>query len=168
MDEIAARVGVSKVIIYREFRSKDSLVEAIFEDVLASLEELKLAPWGSYAGGTIGTIDAARRQPDAFLLLYRDCRGDPLYRHHFERLQSLYIDWLMSYFEDERNQHTPRAMRARMAVQSLTGFLFEALTSWLTSGTPAEDPIFADWIGEMIRQWRWNSEQKWEIPRRRA
>ncbi|WDA39631.1 TetR/AcrR family transcriptional regulator [Erythrobacter sp. BLCC-B19] len=168
MDEIALRMGISKVVIYREFASKDALIAAIFEDVLEALGALKNEPWSGYAGGTIGTIAAARQQPDAFLLLYRDCRSDPLYRHHFERLQALYVDWLMGYFEHERGTGSHRALRAEMAVLNLTGFLFEALANWLTTGTPDEDTIFASWIGDMIRDWRWNTEQKWQIPRRRA
>lgn len=168
MDDVAAGVGVSKIIVYREFGSKDALIEAMFEEVLQSLEALKMAPWGGYAAGTVGTIAAARQQPNAYLLLYRDCRSDPLYRHHFERLQTLYVDWLMGYFESERGGDSPRARRAEMAVRNLTGFLFEALANWLTSGSPDEDLIFAGWIGDMIRDWRWNTEQKWRIPRRRA
>lgn len=167
MDEIALRMGLSKVVIYREFGSKDALVAAIFEDVLTALEALKSEPWGGYDAGTIGTIAAARDQPDAFLLLYRDCRSDPLYRQHFDRLQALYVDWLMGYFEHERGSGSHQEMRAEMAVRDLTGFLFEALANWLVTGTPEEDPVFASWIGDMIRDWRWNTEQKWKIPRRR-
>jgi len=168
MDDVAAQVGLSKVLVYRQFQSKDALVAAMFEEVLAALEALKAEPWGGYSAGTDGTLAAARQRPDAFLLLYRDCRGDPLYRHHFERLQSLYVDWLMGFFEGERGKTTPRAKRAEMAVRDLTGFLFEALANWLTEGDAAEDPVFARWIGDMIRSWRWNSEQHWGIPRRRA
>jgi AcrR family transcriptional regulator len=167
MDDVAARAGLSKVLVYRQFDSKDALVAAIFEEVLSDLEALKTEPWGGYSAGTTGTLAAARQRPDAFLLLYRDCRGDPLYRHHFERLQSLYVEWLMGFFETERGRTTQRARRAEMAVRDLTGFLFEALANWLTDGDPADDPTFAAWIGDMIRSWRWNSEQRWQIPRRR-
>lgn len=167
MDDVAARVGVSKVIVYRSFPSKDALIGAIFADVIAALEALKAEPWGGYAAGTVGTLAAARERPDAFLLLYRDCRSDPLYRHHFERLQNLYVDWLMGFFESERGQTSLRAQRADMAVRDLTGFLFEALANWLLTGAPAEDATFAAWIGDMIRGWRWATEQRWGIPRRR-
>lgn len=168
MDDVAARVGISKVLIYRQFESKDALVAAISDDVLSALEALKDEPWAGYAAGTVGTLAAARERPDAFLLLYRDCRSDPLYRRHFERLQSLYVDWLMGFFESERGKETLRARRAEMAVRDLTGFLFEALANWLIDGDPGEDHVFAAWIGDMIRSWRWNTEQRWQIPRRRT
>lgn len=167
MDDVANRSGISKVLVYRQFASKDALVAAMFEDVLLALAALQQQPWGGYAAGTVGTLTAARRRPDAFLLLYRDCRGDPLYRQHFERLQALYVVWLMGFFEGERGRDTPRARRAEMAVRDLSGFLFEALANWLTDGDPADDQVFAGWIGDMIRSWRWNSEQRWQIPRRR-
>lgn len=167
MDDVAARAGLSKVLIYRQYESKDALVAAIFDEVIVALEELKAQSWGGYAAGTTGTLAAARGRPEAFLLLYRDSRGDPTYRHHFERLQDLYVDWLMGFFEGERGQTTARARRAEMAVRDLTGFLFEALTNWLTTGTREEDPMLAGYVGDMIRSWRWNTEQRWKIPRRR-
>lgn len=168
MDDVAAQAGISKVLVYRVFPSKDALVAEIFGEVLQLLESVRGKPWGGYAAGTVDTIAAARERPDAFLLLYRDCRGDPLYRHHFERLQSFYVDWLMGYFEPLRDSTTLEAERARMAVRTLTGFLFEALANWLQTGTAEEDVDFARWIGEMIRDWRWNTEQTWRIPRHRA
>jgi AcrR family transcriptional regulator len=164
MEEVATRAGVSKALIYRQFPSKDSLVQAMFDQVIDALSSVKAQPWGGYAAGTISTIRAARLRPAAFLLLYRDCRGDPTYSVHFERLQELYIDWLMLFFPSQQGQTTVRAVRTVMAVRNMIGFLLEALSNWLTIGPPEEDKAWAAWIGDMLRSWKRNTEYFLQIP----
>lgn len=164
MDDVAAELNLSKGLIYRQFSSKDDLIAAIFEEVLAVLGRLKVEPWGGYHAGTVGTIAAARENPEAFLLLYRECRGDPVYRIHASQLEELYVDWLMRFFEDQKGQSSKEARRAEMAVRNLTGFLFEALSNWLTEGDAAEDPIFAAWIGDIIKSWRRSTIAHWNLP----
>ena len=158
MTEVGERAGISKVLIYRQFPSKDALVAAMFDQVIEVLSSVKSEPWRGYGSHTIGIIKVARQRPAAFLLLHRDCRGDPVYSVHFDRLQSLYVDWLMPFFPSGQGQTAVQAERTMMAVHNMVGFLLEALSNWLAIGSPADDEAWAAWIGNMVRSWKRNSE----------
>lgn len=70
MDELAAEAGVSKRTLYRYFRSKEEMIEAVLEKLMANIESL------------IKEFVASHHKPDEIVAyMLRSCTG--LYRLFF-------------------------------------------------------------------------------------
>jgi AcrR family transcriptional regulator len=71
MQDVADAAGVPKILIYRIFRSKEALLDAIRDKVIAKIHEVWAVPARIYGGRLHGMVVAAREQPEPFLLVFR-------------------------------------------------------------------------------------------------
>jgi AcrR family transcriptional regulator len=82
MEEIAARVGVTRLIIYRAFASKEDLYHAILTDtadrLTAAMSEAVAAPNAPGGAALRAYVDAARAELAAFRLLFVGVMEGPL------------------------------------------------------------------------------------------
>jgi AcrR family transcriptional regulator len=82
MEEIAARVGVTRLILYRAFASKEDLYHAILTDTADQLTDAMSAaiagPSAPNGAALRAYIDAARANPAAFRLLFVGVMEGPL------------------------------------------------------------------------------------------
>jgi AcrR family transcriptional regulator len=77
MEQIAAAAGVTKMVLYRRFASKDALILAIFAEVIRRLKLGDARPWRGYGDGMRKSLEAARSFQDGFLLLVRQGAHHP-------------------------------------------------------------------------------------------
>lgn len=83
MDAIAAEAGITKLIIYRHFDSKEQLYEAVLDTTRQRLSDT--VRWGDDEPGphTLRRlIAAARSDPDAFALLFRHAAREPAFARY--------------------------------------------------------------------------------------
>src|SRR5262245_43841816 len=76
MESVAERAGVTRLIVYRHFESKQALYKAVLESVVESLRA-EFDP-AEPSGVAQMLLSIARRHPDAFRLLWRQARHEPL------------------------------------------------------------------------------------------
>src|SRR5438105_8147321 len=69
MEQIATAAGVTKMVLYRRFPSKEALILAIFAEVIRRLKLGDAKPWRGYGDGMRKSLEAARSFQDGFLLL---------------------------------------------------------------------------------------------------
>src|SRR4051794_9567792 len=74
MQDVAERAGVAKILIYRQFPSKEALLAAIFEEVLQEIRAVYDSPWPGYGAALMEVLGRARENRAAYLLLLRDSR----------------------------------------------------------------------------------------------
>jgi AcrR family transcriptional regulator len=140
MDEIAATAGITKLIVYRHFESKEVLYRAVLEQVFDRQVELFLAniAQGLEAeGSTRALLDVAREWPDGFRLLWRHAAREPQFGEYALSLRDVAVS-------AARGVVTPLVTPevAEWAAQTLFDHLVDAVLDWLDHGTEEHDEDF--------------------------
>ncbi|MBA2625619.1 MAG: helix-turn-helix transcriptional regulator, partial [Acidimicrobiia bacterium] len=79
MEDVAAAAGITKLIVYRHYESKEELYRAVLVRVSARLAE-ELADGLEHArrgAGVRALLTVAREDPDGFVLLWRHAAREP-------------------------------------------------------------------------------------------
>lgn len=140
MEDIAAASGITKLIVYRHFDSKEKLYRDVLQRVFDRLAEEFLT---AYAGGPDPGIGArslltvAREDPAGFQLLWQHAAREPQFADYAGELRDRSVD-------------ASRAMLAgrvdpaisEWAAHTIVGYLVEAVLNWLEFGEPARDEEF--------------------------
>lgn len=145
VDQIAAEAGVSKLIVYRHFNSKQELYLAILDQVrdrLARIPEPGQPVQPSDARGAFrqametlaGAFSVARDLPDGFRLLHRHAVHEPEFAGHVADL-----------VERDRQRaeamlaHVPDPVLRTWMARLIGRMVDEAFLEWLDVGDPARD-----------------------------
>jgi len=160
MDDVAEKLGVAKVVLYRYFGSRGGLVHAILERMVNRIlkEDNKEFTWWGEA--IHRNVLVARENAPSMLLLLRQSAHDPEYGSHFqeyhERLVRRTTKRLIEIWEEPR--YMP--VDAEFCSKTILMFIYDALARWLETGDPARDRDFAIWVTDSITAWseRWGDE----------
>ncbi|MGH9048241.1 MAG: TetR/AcrR family transcriptional regulator [Acidimicrobiia bacterium] len=159
MEDIAAASGITKLIVYRHFGSKEELYRAVLQRVFDRLAELFLAGYADGPSSGLGArslLTVAREDPAAFRLLWQHAAREPQFAEYARELRDHAVD-------------ASRALLAgRVAVEvhewaahTMVGYLVEAVLNWLEYGDPARDNEFVDLATGLVRSgipaWRINA-----------
>lgn len=156
LDEVAARAGVSKLIVYRHFNSKSELYAAILDQVaerLAAVEQPVEAVHESGGAASIqaataalaGTFAVARRYPDAYRLLHRHAAREPGFAGHAERVRSAERDRVAALLGNVADP-VVRDWMARLVTTTVT----EAFLDWLEVGDPDRDAEMVERVAYLL------------------
>jgi len=140
MEEIAATAGVTKLIVYRHFGSKEILYRAVLEQVFARQAELFLANIAQglqAAGSTRALLDVAREWPDGFRLVWRHAAREPQFAAEAKQLRDTAVSAARAVVAP-----FVAAPFAEWAAQTLFDQLVDAVLNWLDHGDPANDERF--------------------------
>jgi AcrR family transcriptional regulator len=155
MEEIAATGGITKLIVYRHFDSKEALYRAVLEQVFDRQVELFLAniAQGLEAeGSTRALLEVAREWPDGFRLLWRHAAREPQFAEYALSLRDVAVN-------AARGVVSPLVAPelAEWAAQTLFDHLVDAVLDWLDYGDAAHDERFvaleAAAIGATLVAW---------------
>jgi AcrR family transcriptional regulator len=140
MDDVAAAAGITRLIVYRHFDSKDALYAAVLQDVRDRLAEVGAAGAGRGESVAVRALLTVGREDAAGVnLLLRHAAREPQfasYADEFREQVITYADRLM------RLARAPVRVRGRWAAETLVSFVFDALLHWLEDGDPAHDDEF--------------------------
>jgi AcrR family transcriptional regulator len=149
MDEVAFRAGVTRLIVYRHFDSKESLFKAVLERAahgLASCVSEHLAEGPTVDGAVSGFMTAARVDPDGFRLLARrsNLHDFTHYRESFDRGAVAAADDLLA-------ERVSDPVLRSWAARTLIALLEEATLAWLDTGDPSRDREMTDALTRSIQ-----------------
>lgn len=161
MEQIAAAAGVTKVVLYRRFASKDALILAIFGEAVRRLRLEDAKPWTGYGGGMRKALAAARSFEDGFILLVRHGNQHPAYRASHAALRERTGQRLRAllWYPDRPPPRSQRPALLELALDPMISFCNDALAYWVEKGDPPKDEHFIRWCGQMIRAWRHNAAE---------
>jgi len=154
MRDIADRAGVAKILIYRQFASKEALLAAIFEEVLQEIRAVYDAPWPGYGAALMEVLRRARGNRAAYLLLLRDCRSDREAKRWYEIYEDRQIEPFMVFLKPAEGAPPGAEARARIGARSLVGIVTETLINWIEDRDGLDDTERVRWFGHIVREWR--------------
>lgn len=157
MDDVASEAGVTRLIVYRHFDSKEELYRAVLERVADRLRHEFLAGLGqapARRGFVVGSMLAvARENPDGFLLLTGHAVREPEFASYHDQW------WATAVAVADRLAGATLADPALRpwADRTMVATVVEAVQAWLGTGDPARDPEFVamatDGLAAMVRAW---------------
>ncbi len=141
MDDVAAACGITRLIVYRHFGSKEELYREILQQVFDQLgeelrSELALPTKSGLGPRTLLTV--ARGDPAAFTLLWRHAAREPQFAAYAAELRSVSV----AVVRDLTALDTGDELLDAWASESLFGWLVEATLTWLEWGDETRDDDF--------------------------
>jgi AcrR family transcriptional regulator len=139
MEDIAAASGITKLIVYRHFASKEELYRAVLQRVFDRLAEEFVSGYSRGAGG-VGTrslLTVAREDPDGFHLLWRHAAHEPQFADYARELRERSVDASRALLGGQ----VPADLH-EWAAHTLVDYLVEAVLNWLEYGDRARDEEF--------------------------
>jgi len=139
MADVAAASGVTHLIVYRHFESKEALYEAVLE---RALELLAVALSDTRAVGSHGPtpaalLGAARADRSVFEVLWRHATREPDFARFADRAR----DQLRAVTETALAPHVV-AEHLRWAVRATNAYVVEAVLVWVEDGDSRYDERF--------------------------
>jgi AcrR family transcriptional regulator len=141
MEDIAEAAGVTKLIVYRHFESKEELYLSIVERVAGRLgAEVANAIDGGRRRGVIvpAFLTVAREDPDGFRLLWRHSSREPRFAHHADEVRAASVAFSRALL----GQRITGEGRLDWAAPMMVSFLVEAVLNWLDHGRVEDDKWF--------------------------
>lgn len=157
MEDVAAEAGVTKLIVYRHFDSKEELYRAVLHQVAERLREefdAGLSEGPEIRGVAVRSLlTVAREDPDGFRLLMVHAAREPAfagYAASYRREAAQVADSLIG------DKIADQAMRT-WATRTTVAYLVAAVLEWLDTGDPAHDADFAaratDGLVALVTAW---------------
>jgi len=153
MEDVAQACGVTKLIVYRHFDSKEELYRAILQRVFdRQAEELVrgLAKPGQPGLGARTLLTVAREDAAAFTLLWRHAPREEQFATYARELRSMAVAAVRDLMQIASDDPAFDAWSAEVVI----GWLVEAVLTWLEVGDPERDDDAVGWATEGLRSMR--------------
>lgn len=157
MDDVARSAGVTRLIVYRIFDTKEALYLAVLESVIHDLADVfgDVERAASRDPAPIGAVllGIARRHPDGFRLLWRHASHEPTFSTPAGQFRAAVHDYARQLLAEAISDPTMRGW----AAESVAAHLFEGICLWLDHGDAGRDDEFVRMlttgVRAMIIQW---------------
>ena len=153
MEDVAEACGVTKLIVYRHFDSKEDLYRAILQRVFdRQAEELVrgLEHPGQPGLGARTLLTVAREDPAAFTLLWRHAPRERRFAAYASGLRSMSVTAVRDLMAISSDDPVFDSWTAEVVI----GWLVEAVLTWLDVGDAGRDDEMVVWATEGLRRMR--------------
>jgi AcrR family transcriptional regulator len=141
MEDVAAACGITKLIVYRHFDSKEELYRAVLEEVSQRQVQVFLdnVLEGSQGVGLRTFLAVAREHPDGFVLLWRHAAREPQFAAYARAFREQAVDVAKTPLA---GAFPVSSALARWAPEAVIDEMVSDVLAWLDHGDPAEDAAF--------------------------
>ncbi len=140
MDDVAREAGVTRLIVYKHFESKQAIYRSVLDLVTTRLREefTALGELGERGGVVQALLTVARVHPDAFRLLWRHAAHEPEFASYAADFRSLADAYTVSALA---SRAVPEPL-SRWTAGALSSYVIDGVCTWLDDGDPADDELF--------------------------
>ena len=153
MDDVASAAGISRLIVYRHFDSKEGLYGAVLERVSARLGEVLTAQLGledrTGRAAVAATMSVGREDPAAFTLLWRHAAREPRFAEYAEAYRERAVEFAGGVLAGAMAGGTSKAER-RWAAETMVTYVIGAVLHWLEEGSPAGDEAVVERVSASL------------------
>jgi AcrR family transcriptional regulator len=144
LDDVAVEAGITRVILYRHFESKQDMYRAVLDRACARLAEI--VGEDDFDENSIpALVRSASADPDGFRLLFRHAVREPEFRD--------LTDTFAAASTEVAHRHLARLIPderwATWAAQVVPTVTIEAVIAWLDAGQPDPDSA-AERVGRAV------------------
>lgn len=154
MDDVATEAGVTRLIVYRNFASKDDLYRAVLDHTtgrLAASFEYHRAAGRNFAVRAL--LEVARADPDGVRLLWLHAAHEPAFADHAAAFRAGVVAYARELLDPLIVDPRLRPWAARVVVDHL----YDAVLTWLEVGAPGRDEEFIALVdaglGALLTAW---------------
>ncbi|WP_328609335.1 TetR/AcrR family transcriptional regulator [Amycolatopsis sp. NBC_00345] len=145
LDDVAAEAGITRVLLYRHFDSKNDMYRAVLDRAGARLGTAMGS--GDYDEGSLPALTrSAAADPDGFRLLFRHAVREPEFRDVVDGIRAASAE----VTRKELGATIPPGPWLDWAVQLVPAVTIEAVIAWLDAGQPDPDQA-AGRIARIVR-----------------
>ncbi|WP_020667576.1 TetR/AcrR family transcriptional regulator [Amycolatopsis nigrescens] len=145
LDDVAAEAGITRVILYRHFESKNELYRAVLDRARERFAEA-IGDGHRYSeAGLAGMVGWAERDPAGFRLLFQHAAREPEFRHEIDDLRA---EMVAAAYRD-LTRGSAREPLAVWTSHLAPALAVEAIMAWLDAGKP-EPERAAERIGRAL------------------
>jgi AcrR family transcriptional regulator len=164
MQDVADAAGAPKVLIYRIFASKQALLGAIRDFVLARIEVAYQVPVNIYGGRAQQIALAARDCPEAFLLVFRYAQAGVEQPEWRQAIFDLIGDYTLDrWFRPGADAPPGAERRARYASRLNVGPLIENLIRWIEGQDGLDEETRLYWWGRIQKEFHLASREAFRL-----
>ncbi len=154
MDDVANAAGVSRLIVYRHFESKEQLYEVVVGETAAMLVEALHASTDSPGYSAVrALLTVARADRNGFTVLWQHATREPQFAAHADGFRAPAVFFVRTLLT---NAGVPTS-RLNWASETLLSFAIAAVTHWVEEEPVERDDEFLALIAQsvppMIRAW---------------
>jgi AcrR family transcriptional regulator len=137
MEEVASKAGVTRLIVYRHFDSKEDLYRSVLDRAVRGVAGVvSQAGRGPTVSGVVnGFLDAARSDPEGFKLLVRHSPREP----DFADYSDLFRENAIAAAQDLISRRVPDPVLREWAARTLVSMLEESTLAWIEKGDRTRD-----------------------------
>jgi len=158
MEDVAAEAGVTKLIVYRHFESKEELYRAVLSDASQRMRDefvRRLHEADTHRSGfaSRSILAVARENPDGFRLLTLHATREPQFAAELDEYRARGVAVADELIADMIPDPITKAWATRVVVD----YLVEGVHAWLDVGDPARDEEFVaratEGLSAMLLSW---------------
>ena len=164
MQDIADRVCMAKILIYRLYPSRQALIDALFSDILVEIEAVAARPWGGYGSGMATLIEMGRARPSLFLLLLREARGGPETMPWATACDALLAGLTEPFVAPPPEASDKLKAACTHAARTFLPFVTQAWVAGIEESDGMTDAARIKWFGAMVRAWRTATREALGLP----
>lgn len=141
MEDVAKESGITKLIVYRHFASKEELYRAVLEQVSSRLVE-EFVAGSREARPALGhrvLLTVARENVDGFVLLWRHAAREPQFEEYAKGFRSHAVRLASGPLA---GGFATRPALVRWAPEAIIDEMVSAVLAWLEHGHPSADEEF--------------------------